>query len=506
MIERVLFVSLLLLSFCRSFIVEGPMNKVVASGRSLFSHPIESSDGQTCGPLYLRSDNRRRKLLLTSFLGFCPLLPYEQAEASTLFQSFYESPSNELYSLSPLLRNSTVLIPIMDADDKQWSSEIYLLKLLPVKNPLFRSLVATIGSLPRTSFNDNDAWKKVPERLQLSLEDLDNKRSQLEPVFNPSDPSTMQISKGERCERLIESFRAQMVELSDMVNASERNATRIADVQRSALIGLSDLGELLVTQYPYEVPTEKKFSYLPRLLGRARVTLTFRRKSKILGNVTILADGYAAPITAGNFVDLAARNFYTGLPIKTARKRLSSGSDFEVATVPMLGSFQEGFFDPLTAKPRRLPLEVVRISKKSGVPSLTYSTGLSKLSPKRSLQVENAANSRPLISFRTRGVVAMNHAERNPNGASSEFFALQKTSTEKPTLFDGEYAPFGYIIEGMDLFDKLQASDVIDQTTVSEWGILNLVKLRPSSFSEVVQGSEAAKEEKLTGLEEEDKK
>jgi cyclophilin family peptidyl-prolyl cis-trans isomerase len=100
----------------------------------------------------------------------------------------------------------------------------------------------------------------------------------------------------------------------------------------------------------------------------------------------------------------------------------------------------------------------------------------------------------------------MNHAERNPNGASSEFFALQKTSTEKPTLFDGEYAPFGYIIEGMDVFDKLQANDVIDQTTVSEWGILNLVKLRQSSFSEVVQGSEAAKEEKLTGQEEEEDK
>jgi hypothetical protein len=41
-----------------------------------------------------------------------------------------------------------------------------------------------------------------------------------------------------------------------------------------------------------------------------------------LGNVTIVADGYAAPITAGNFVDLSVRNFYTGLSVRAMRKRL----------------------------------------------------------------------------------------------------------------------------------------------------------------------------------------
>ena len=106
-------------------------------------------------------------------------------------------------------------------------------------------------------------------------------------------------------------------------------------------------------------------------------------------------------------------------------------------------------------------------------------------------------NSRPLLSFKIPGLVAMNHPDKNPNGASSEFFSLQKDSMmdDKRRLLDGEYAPFGYIIEGYDLFQKLQPNDIIENTKISDFGIQNLVKLRRSSFSEVVQGSGESQEE-----------
>ena len=61
---------------------------------------------------------------------------------------------------------------------------------------------------------------------------------------------------------------------------------------------------------------------------------------------------------------------------------------------------------------------------------------------------------------------------------------------DKRHLLDGEYAPFGYIVDGYDLFLSLLPGDVIESTHVDELGQLNLVKLRQSSFSEVVQGSE----------------
>ena len=239
-----------------------------------------------------------------------------------------------------------------------------------------------------------------------------------------------------------------------------------------------------------DVPVDGRYSYLPRLLGRAKVTLSFRRNRRLLGNVTMVADGFLAPITAGNFIDLCLRNFYQGLPVRFTKKRLGVGSsDFDVANLPVLGSFQDGFYDPLTAKLRRIPLEIVRVEKTSSVPVLSYSQGLANLFGKASL--EPTANKLPLLSFAIQGLVAMNHPDKNANGGSSEFFALQKDSVAegKRDLLDGEYAPFGYIIEGMEVFESLRAGDVLESTEVDDWGQLNLVKVRQSSFQEVVQGS-----------------
>jgi len=138
-----------------------------------------------------------------------------------------------------------------------------------------------------------------------------------------------------------------------------------------------------------------------------------------------------------------------------------------------------------------LPLELIRAEKNSGATKLTYSQGLTALTGQQA-SLEPTDNSKPLLSFAVPGLVAMNHPEKNVNGGSSEFFCLQDNSVAdgKAALLDGEYAPFAWIIEGYDIFQKLQPNDVVDATTVDEFGQLNLVKLRRSSFSEVVQGAD----------------
>ena len=432
----------------------------------------------------------------------------EPAEAAPLIPFGNNPQPSSLYKLSPK-RNTTssqVSSPIVEAQlpaFNELSSELCLLRLLPVKNHFFRQLQTTIesvSSLRETTSPDRnlDLWVQASKRLtQNGIDELDRKRNQLQPVFNPDEDTMLQIAKAERFEILVETLRNRLV---DMAAATARgNATGTFAQQKAALLTLSEVGELLVSKFPYEVPVEGKFSYLPRLLGRCKVTLTFRRPRSsngrsptLLGNVTIIADGFTAPITAGNFVDLCARGFYTGLPVTWARKRLGQGSVFEVATLPILGSFNDGFYDPLTAKPRRLPLELLRLEKSSGEPDLTYSQGLSSLSEESSQAVlQPTTSSRPVLSFKIPGLVAMNHPEKKPNGASSEFFSLQVDSMleEKRDFLDGEYAPFGFIISGYDVFQKLQPGDVIEDTRVSEFGIQNLVKLRRSSFQEVVQGT-----------------
>lgn len=462
----------------------------------LFDHNLPSDKQDECS-----SQRRRQGFLATlstlAIIGGGPALLWNAGKAEAapmMLASFGQSSRNpsSLYSLAPRRNTTTLRTPLLDAQlptaFEELSSELCLLRLLPVKNRFFRELQATIEGLSALRLGDSpDAWASATKTVQTKgVLELDRKRGQLEPVFNPEEDTLMQISKGERFEILIETLRTRLVDIA--AATSHQNATETFLQQKMALLTLAEIGELLVAKFPYQVPTEGQYSYLPRLLGRCKVTFTFRRRKTVLGNITLVADGYVAPLTAGNFVDLCARGFYTGLPIKFAKKRLGSGSEFEVANLPVLGSFNDGFYDPLTAKLRRLPLELIRVEKGTGEPDLTYSQGLSSLS--ESL-LEPTVNSRPLLSFKIPGLVAMNHPDKNPNGASSEFFCLQKDSMidDKRKLLDGEYAPFGYIIDGYDLFQKLQPNDIIEETKVSEFGIQNLVKLRRSSFSEVVQGS-----------------
>ncbi|GAX21424.1 hypothetical protein FisN_10Hu002 [Fistulifera solaris] len=442
-------------------------------------------------------DAKRRRIIASagSILSLSSTMLPLPADATSVLQAMQIRASasrdaSSLYVLSPR-RNSiknSALSPSFSDKNYQSSVELCLLKVLPVKNTLFNNLVTILDDASAINSADPiDArtWDVTSKSIELAIRELDTKRSQFNFAFNPEDATLLQILKGETCERRVEELRSQLVDLVSA--AQQRNATAFSLVQRKALLSLSEVGELLVPKFPYEVPTQGMFSYLPRLQGRARVTFVMRRNRNILGNITILADGYTAPITAGNFVDLSIRNFYTGLPVKTIRKKLVRGSEFEVASLPILGQFQEGFYDPLTGKPRHLPLEIIR-EEQSGVPVLTYSQGLSSLPD---VSLESADQSKPLLSFRTPGLVAMNHPDRLLNGASSEFFALQETSVleNKRDLLDGEFAPFGYIIEGFDLFQKLQSNDVIEDTIVDEFGQLSLIKIRRSSFSEVVQAS-----------------
>ena len=175
----------------------------------------------------------------------------------------------------------------------------------------------------------------------------------------------------------------------------------------------------------------------------------------------------------------------------------------------------------ISAKPRRIPLEVVTLDRTSPTKStLTYSSSYASLddemtdsgttrysgltsssSSQRSFSSATSSTSSgtttastsnssldPLLSFDIPGLVALNHPDRASNGGSSEFFALpgRDISSKKSELLDGQYAPFGYIVSGFDVYQSLRPGDVIKATYVSEVGLLNLVKIRKNA----VEGGE----------------
>ena len=298
--------------------------------------------------------------------------------------------------------------------------------------------------------------KEVTANLQKTLQFFDDQRSKLAPVFNQEDSTLLSIEKATRGEYLLENFRNEILTLIDITKKKDVKGTLLG--QKRTLRALLEIGEVLVDSFPYDVPTEGKFSFLPRLIGRAKITFLITRppakrggKDVVLGNVTILADGFAAPITAGNFVDLSARGFYNGLPVKEMKKRLGAkptltlaednivaydiastvekltGEDSIVqkaidnvikkkdtsmeeyddgtttassilSMMPILGSFNEGFYDPLTAKPRRLPLEIVQYDQTLRRMKLSYESGFA---PSSITSSQSLTSSSKLLSVLT---------------------------------------------------------------------------------------------------------
>lgn len=445
------------------------------------------------------SGKRRDLISLSTISGFVALtgtFQSNRAKAIDIFEKKGLYVLNTRNALSATRNEQVEVFPKL-------SSEYALLRVLPVKNTVFRTVEQNLEALSVLRYrietsqeNIDKAWAKANSSVDTALTILINKRNQLKPVFNPDDSSAVAKVKGERGERLLGDLSQDLKYLKEAID--QRNITCAFKRQRSGLLNLGFLGELLVKEYPYKVPYKGKYSFLPRLLGRAQVTFRFKRGGTILGNVKIIADGYVAPITAGNFVDLCIRNFYTGLPVKGPTKKLGLLYQESQYNLPIniIGSYNEGFFDPLTGQLRQIPLEIILIE---GTQKLSYSYSRRFAEP--NFEVGEAkfvpeTTSKQLLTFETPGLVAFNHPIGNPNGGSSEFFALQSSATKDGTLkrsmLDGQYAPFGYIIEGFDIFDSLQPGDIIDSTIVDGFGQQNLVKIRSSTFKEVAQGTEEA--------------
>lgn len=268
------------------------------------------------------TDDNRRKTLQS--LGLIPAVTLVGSEPALARQRL-----SFLVTTKNTTTGESVLKDPVNVETPSLSSELCLIRLLPVKNLIFKSLdgyIQSLSNLRSEALVDNKTWKECNRNMQSALSLIDSKRAKLEPLFIQDESTEIQIAKAERGERLIEALRTAIVRLQETTKA--KNITATMPKQKDALLALADIGELLVPSFPFDVPNEGKFSFLPRLLGRCRVTFSFKRGNSLLGNVTIIADGFLAPITAGNFVDLSARQFYTGLAIKQIQKKLGGSPYF----------------------------------------------------------------------------------------------------------------------------------------------------------------------------------
>jgi peptidyl-prolyl cis-trans isomerase B (cyclophilin B) len=191
----------------------------------------------------------------------------------------------------------------------------------------------------------------------------------------------------------------------------------------------------------------------PCLSGTAVVSMETSK-----GEVQLTLDGSAAPLTAGNFVDLVKRGTYNGTVfhrvVKDPVPFVVQGGDPSSADakVPTSQYGMGDFIDPSTGEARQIPLEL-KLQKE---PQPRYGEPLS-----------SAALNRDLVLTHQRGAVAMARSN-NPNSASAQFYVALEALPE----LDGSYAVFGRVTKGMDVIDRIQQGDHIVKATLIEGGTL----------------------------------
>lgn len=236
-------------------------------------------------------------------------------------------------------------------------------------------------------------------------------------------------------ETLLGAIKTDLTALTEAVEAKDKE--QVIDLRQSALMAIGDLEALMVTDFPFVIPEE--FANLPQLKGRATVEMTTNK-----GPLTIVVDGYSAPINAGNFVDLVQRKFYDGLPFIRSE-------DFFVTQAGDPPGPEAGFIDPQTKEYRAIPLEILVKGEEGPIYGMT---------------LEDAGMYLPELAlpFNAYGAIALARPETEPNGGSSQFFFFKFDTELTPpgfNLMDGRYSVFGYVVDGKETLEQLSEGDKI---------------------------------------------
>lgn len=140
------------------------------------------------------------------------------------------------------------------------------------------------------------------------------------------------------------------------------------------------------------------------------------------GTIKIELNEDLAPITAGNFIDIASTGFYNGLTFH----RYEPG--FVIQGGCPTGTGTGDYKDPQTGRKRTIPLEVSR-----------------------------------QLPHGEAGAVAMARSQ-DPNSASCQFYI----TLGKAAFLDMNYAVFGRVTEGIDVVNQIRRGDKINSVSILE--------------------------------------
>jgi len=334
---------------------------------------------------------------------------------------------------------------------------------LPIKNKEVRKLQSTI----ETILLDIGSKRKT-----AALEGVKNARTILKSEGEKKLVPSCRSSS--RCSALVGQMLEGLEPLEEALKAST-NSLQGSDQEREALDKaykaqnklsqlLSDLEEQMIPS-GYVTPVPEEYSDLPQLRGRATVEMVFEKPDKSSyfvegtnwpqAKMTMIIDGYTAPVTAGNFVDLVQKGFYTKMPVQRSDGFVVQTGDPDGKPFGYVGTPSKSIGAGPNGE-RLIPNEIFVLGEKGPFYGST-------------VEDEGKGGQATVLPFSAYGAMGWARDEYDPNSGSSQFFWLLFDSDLTPAgknVLDGRYPCFGYVVQGADFLRDIKEDDIIISANV----------------------------------------
>jgi len=249
----------------------------------------------------------------------------------------------------------------------------------------------------------------------------------------------------------------------------ERDALDKAyDQQVKAVDLLTKLEENMVPEN-YVTPVPPEYDDLPQLTKRATIEMVVKKgeagaQFDINGvnfpqaKMKMVIDGYTAPVTGGNFVELVSKGFYDNMQIQRSDGFVVQTGDPAGEAVGYTGGKASKSIGAGPKGERLIPTEIFVRGDKGPFYEST-------------IEDEGRGGEATILPFSAYGAMGWAREEYDVNSGSSQFFWLLFDSDLTPAgknVLDGRYPCFGYVVEGSDFLQDMKEGDVIVSAKVTD--------------------------------------
>jgi peptidylprolyl isomerase len=267
-------------------------------------------------------------------------------------------------------------------------------------------------------------------------------------------------------------------ELQDSGQGSEQERIALDKSYQSQTKSVQYLTKLEEQMIPkgYKTPVPEIYNDLVQLQGRATVEMTIKKAnanenyvledgtSYPTAKLVMIIDGYTAPITSGNFIDLIQKNFYTNMDIQRSDGFVVQTGDPAGEATGYVGTGSKAIGNGPNGE-RLIPLEIF---VKGDTGPFYEST----------IEDEMRGGQATVLPFSSYGAMGWAREEYEPNSGSSQFFWLLFDSDLTPAgknVLDGRYPCFGYVVDGANFLSVIREGDIITSAKVTD-GLQNLIQ------------------------------